>query len=105
LRPGLAKPYPLDILKRGTAVAAVVKLCRARRGMIGHVARAFEQAAIFEIGGDARAPERMIADGGAGIVFGILIKGEISALGSGASRNCWSRPGASKGGRDCACAP
>jgi hypothetical protein len=54
--------YPLDLVERHFFGAAVVKLRRAGRGMIRHLRGAFERAAVLQISGNARRPERVIAD-------------------------------------------
>ncbi len=42
--------------------AAVVELRRARRGMVRHLRRFFERAAVLQVSGDARRPKGMVAD-------------------------------------------
>ena len=42
--------------------AAVVELRRARRGMVRHLRRFFERAAVLQISGDARRPKGVVAD-------------------------------------------
>ncbi len=55
---------PLDFIERHFIGPPVIKLCRAGRGMVGHVRRFFQLATILQIGGDPGAPEGVIADGG-----------------------------------------
>ena len=54
--------YPLHLVERDFLGAAVVKLRRARRGMVRHLRGAFERPAVFEVSRDAGRPERVVAD-------------------------------------------
>ena len=61
--------YSLYLIEANLVPAAVVKLRRARVGMVGHVARLLKRAAILEVRGDAGAPEGVVTDlgGDAGV--------------------------------------
>ncbi len=70
--------HPLDLVERNFLGAAVVKLRRARRGMVRHLRGAFERTAVLEVGRDARRAERVVADlrgdaGGSGTPLNHLI--------------------------------
>ena len=54
--------YPLHLVERHFLGAAIVKLRRARRGMVRHLRGAFKRAAVLQIGGDARGAKGVIAD-------------------------------------------
>jgi hypothetical protein len=41
---------------------AIEELRRARRGMVRHLRRFFERAAVLQVSGDARRPKGMSAD-------------------------------------------
>ena len=54
--------HPLHLDERNFLSAAVVKLRRARRGVVRHLRGAFKRAAILQIGSDARGPKGVVAD-------------------------------------------
>ena len=56
--PGVAR----DCVQSDFFGAAIVKLRRACRGMIGHLRGSFERAAVLEVSGDARRSNGMIAE-------------------------------------------
>ena len=58
------KPNAFDIIKRRSIRAPVVKLRRLCRGVVRHVFGPLKKAAIFEISGDAGAPESVIDHSG-----------------------------------------
>lgn len=55
-------PDPFDLIERDLIRAPVVELrCRCA-GVVRHSSRLLERAAVLEMGGDPRGPERMIAN-------------------------------------------
>lgn len=54
--------YPLHLVEAHLVAAAVVKLRRARRGMVRHGSGLFERPAVLQIGGDAGRAEAVIPD-------------------------------------------
>ena len=53
---------PLHLVERDFLGPAIIKLRRARRGMVRHLRGAFKRAAVFQIGGDARGAKGVVAD-------------------------------------------
>src|ERR1700730_16428662 len=60
--PAASNEYPLNLVEAHFVAAAVVKLRRARRGMVRHGSGLFERPAILEIGSNAGRAEAVIAD-------------------------------------------
>jgi hypothetical protein len=54
--------YPLHLVEAHLVAAAVVKLRRARRGVVRHGSGLFERPAVLQIGGDAGRAEAVIPD-------------------------------------------
>jgi hypothetical protein len=53
--------YPFPLVERNFLGAAVVELRRACRGMVRHLRRLLERAAVLQVSGDARRPEGVVA--------------------------------------------
>ena len=53
---------PLNLVERHLLGAPIVKLRRARRGMVRHLRGLFKRAAILQVGSDARRAEGVVAD-------------------------------------------
>ena len=58
----LKRDASLDLAERGKVLPAVVKLGGARVGMVRHVLRGFEGAAVLQEDGNASAPESVVAE-------------------------------------------
>src|ERR1700724_1437908 len=54
--------YPLHLVEAHLVAPAIVKLRRARRGVVRHGSGLFERPAVLQIGGDAGRAEAVIAD-------------------------------------------
>jgi hypothetical protein len=55
---------PLHLIERELIPSSVIKLRRARRGVVRHGRRVLKRPAVFEVRGDTRGAERVIADAG-----------------------------------------
>ena len=53
---------PLDFIESQLLASAIVKLRRARRGVVRHRRGFFESTAVLEVGGDSRRPEAVVAE-------------------------------------------
>ena len=53
---------PLDVIEADVVGAPIVEPGGPGVGMVGHLARLFQRAAIFEVGSDAGTPKGMVAD-------------------------------------------
>jgi len=53
---------PLHLVERNFFLAAVVKLRRSRRFVVGDLLRSFQLAAVLHVGSDASGTESVIAD-------------------------------------------
>ena len=51
-----------NLVERDFLGAAVVKLRRARAGMVRHLRRLFKRATVFQVGGDAGCAKGVVAD-------------------------------------------
>src|SRR5258708_3405457 len=61
-QPSIGQIEIRSIVKRKFVGPSVIKLGRSGRGVVRHGRSVFEQPSIFQIGGDAGCPERMISD-------------------------------------------
>ena len=61
IRPGL-QVNPLDLVEADVSMAPVIPLRGAPRRVIGHCRGVLERATAFQIGGDARGAQRVVAD-------------------------------------------
>src|SRR5205085_1679620 len=53
---------PLNLVKRQLVSPTVIKLRRARAGMIRHCGRLLERSSVFQVGRDPGRPETVIAE-------------------------------------------
>ncbi len=61
-RPVASNEYPLHLVERDFLGAAIVKLRRARAGMVRHPHGALQRAAIPQVSGDAGSAKGMVVD-------------------------------------------
>ena len=57
-------PYPFHLIEAEFLAPAVIELRRARRGMVRHLCRLFQRAAVLQIRRDAGRAEAVIAEPG-----------------------------------------
>ena len=57
-----SNPNSLDIVGAHLFLPPIIKLRRARAGMVGHQRGLLKRPAVLQIRGDARRPKRVVAD-------------------------------------------
>src|ERR1700677_3760026 len=59
-----SNPDPLHLIEAEFLAPAIIQLRRARAGMVRHLRRLFQRAAVFQIGRDSGCPETVVAQPG-----------------------------------------
>jgi hypothetical protein len=54
--------HSLHLVERHVLGAPIIELRRPRAGMVRHLRRLLKRTAVFEVGGDARRPKRVVAN-------------------------------------------
>ncbi len=92
---------PLHVVEAHVLGAAVIEARGARIGMVCHLARLLQRAAVLEVGGDAGPAKRVVSDrgGDAGLLGTPADHGVCLARGNGAPGKALRAPAAAGGDR------